>query len=384
MQNIFYKSTIYSRIIKKRGLIPAVTALLLTIPVPARAQGDNPVLQLKTVVIDAGHGGKDAGCVSRDKKTFEKNITLDIVKRLAQKISASYPDVTVKMTRSSDTFVELENRAVIANKAGANLFISIHVNSVAKGTSAHGFSIHCLGQSARKGNDLYSKNLDLVKRENSVIMLEDNYETKYQGFNPNDPQSYIIFSLMQNAHLSQSLAFAEDVAEGLRQKGPIKYSRGVSQDPFWVLWRTAMPAVLIEVGFITNPEDLAAMRSEKGRDGIAQGIFEAFKTFKGRYDGVAAPEAVPVSAPEATAVTVADETVVYGIQVLAIGKDMASEDPFFQGYKPTVIQAGKIKKYVICTSASLQEVKKVFPKIQKKFKDSYIVKIEDGITAPIR
>ena len=113
-------------------------------------------------------------------------------------------------------------------------------------------------------------------------------------------------------------------------------------------------------------------------------IFEAFKTFKGRYDGVAAPEAVPVSAPEATAVTVADETVVYGIQVLAIGKDMASGDPFFQGYTPTVIQAGKIKKYVICTSASLQEVKKVFPKIQKKFKDSYIVKIEDGITAPIR
>lgn len=388
MQNIIYKSTIYSRIIKKRGLIPAVAALLLAIPVPARAQGDSPVLQLKTVVIDAGHGGKDAGCISRDKKTFEKNITLDIAKRLAQKISASYPDVTVKMTRSSDTFVELENRAVIANKAGANLFISIHVNSVAKGTSAHGFSIHCLGQSARKGNDLYSKNLDLVKRENAVIMLEDNYETKYQGFNPNDPQSYIIFSLMQNAHLSQSLAFAEDVAEGLRQEGPIKYSRGVSQDPFWVLWRTAMPAVLIEVGFMTNPEDLAAMRSEKGRDGIAQGIFEAFKSFKGRYDGVAAPAAVPVAVPEAaqeaTREVAPADGAVYGIQVLAIGKDMASGDPFFQGYKPTVIQAGKIKKYVICTSGSLKEVKEIFPKVQKKFKDSYIVKIEDGITTPIR
>lgn len=397
VQNIIYKSTINSRIIKKRGLIPVVAALLLAIPVPADAQGDNPVLQLKTVVIDAGHGGKDAGCVSRDKKTFEKNITLDIAKRLAQKISASYPDVTVKMTRTSDKFVELENRAVIANKAGANLFISIHVNSVARGTSAHGFSIHCLGQSARKDNDLYSKNLDLVKRENSVIMLEDNYETKYQGFNPDDPQSYIIFSLMQNAHLSQSLAFAEDVEQGLRQQGPIKYSRGISQDPFWVLWRTAMPAVLIEVGFMTNPADLAAMRSEKGREGIAQGIFEAFKAFKGRYDGVAAASAAPAEAPspetvpeEQPATEPAAEPVpeqggvVYGIQVLAVGKDMPSSDPFFQGYKPTVIPAGKIKKYVICTSGSLQEVKRIFPKVQKKFKDGYIVKIEDGITTPIR
>ena len=271
------------------------------------------------------------------------------------------------------------------------------MNSVARGTSAHGFSIHCLGQSARKGNDLYSKNLDLVKRENSVIMLEDNYETKYQGFNPNDPQSYIIFSLMQNAHLSQSLAFAEDVEQGLRQQGPIKYSRGISQDPFWVLWRTAMPAVLIEVGFMTNPEDLAAMRSEKGRDGIAQGIYEAFKAFKGRYDGVAAASAAPAEAPspetvpeEQPATEPAAEPVpeqggvVYGIQVLAVGKDMPSSDPFFQGYKPTVIPAGKIKKYVICTSGSLQEVKRIFPKVQKKFKDGYIVKIEDGITTPIR
>ena len=194
-------------------LVVVSSALLLAIPVPARAQGDQAVLQLRTVVIDAGHGGKDAGCVSRDKKTYEKTVTLDIARRLEQKIKAAYPDVHVKMTRSSDKFVELENRAVIANKAGANLFISIHVNSIGgKSTAARGFSVHVLGQSAKKGNDLYSKNLDLVKRENSVIMLEDDYKTKYQGFDPSDPQSYIIFSLMQNAHLSQSLTFAEDVA----------------------------------------------------------------------------------------------------------------------------------------------------------------------------
>ena len=230
-------------------LLSFCAALLLAIPVPAQDQ--TAQMRLTTVVIDPGHGGKDAGCISRDKKTYEKNITLDIGKRLAKKIEAAYPDVKVKMTRSEDVFVELENRAVIANKANANLFISIHVNSVEKGTTANGYSIHCLGQSARKGNDLYSKNLDLVKRENSVILLEDNYQTTYQGFDPNDPQSSIIFSLMQNAHLGNSLTFAEDVAQAMGSS-PIKNSRGVSQDPFWVLWRTAMPSVLVEVGFITT------------------------------------------------------------------------------------------------------------------------------------
>ncbi len=367
-------------------LLPLSLALLLAIPVPARAQGDKSVLQLKTVVIDAGHGGKDAGCVSRDKKTYEKNVTLDIAKRLEQKIKAAYPDVTVKMTRSTDKFVELENRAVIANKAGANLFISIHVNSIGgPSTAAKGFSVHVLGQSAKKGNDLYSKNLDLVKRENSVIMLEDDYKTKYQGFDPSDPQSYIIFSLMQNAHLSQSLGFAEDVADAFKKVGPIKHSRGVSQDPFWVLWRTAMPSVLIEVGFMSNPEDLAAMRSEKGRDGIAEGIYQAFKTFKTRYDG---GTAAPLPAPEVEEEPVekaqpAKEGMLYGIQVLATGKDMDLKDPYFLGYQPTVVPSGKLKKYVICTSASLSEVKKKLPQIQKKIKDSYVVKIENGATTPI-
>ena len=374
-----------------RLLLLLSSALLLAIPVPSRAQSDNAVLQLKTVVIDAGHGGKDAGCVSRDKKTFEKTITLDIAQRLEKKILAAYPDVAVKMTRSTDVFVELENRAVIANKAGANLFISIHVNSVASGTAAHGFSIHCLGQSARKGNDLYSKNLELVKRENSVIMLEDDYKTKYQGFDPNDPQSYIIFSLMQNAHLSQSLSFAEDIANSFTKVGPIKYSRGVSQDPFWVLWRTTMPAVLIEVGFMSNPEDLAAMRTEKGRDGIAEGIFRAFVTFKGRYDG--ATPAAPAAKEEKTApkeeakpvpeTASATNGVQYGIQVLATGKDMDLNDPYFMGHRPLVIQVGKLKKYVICTSDSLAEVKKQFPQVHKKIQDSYIVKIENGTTTPV-
>ena len=387
-----------------RYITAFLAALVLAIPVPAQQKGAH--MRLKTVVIDPGHGGKDAGCVSRDGKTYEKNITLDIGKRLAQKISAAYPDVEVRMTRTEDVFVELENRAVFANKASANLFISIHVNSVEKGTTANGYSIHCLGQSQKKGNDLYSKNLDLVKRENAVIMLEDNYETKYQGFNPNDPQSSIIFSLMQNAHLGNSLAFAEDVANAMGSK-PIRHSRGVSQDPFWVLWRTAMPSVLVEVGFITNPDDLATMRSPEGRDGIADNLLKAFSVFKVRYDGSMqvegqAPSTPPVQAqaepkpaepqpeeekpaevqPEHKAEP-AQEGPLYGVQVLVTSKEMDPGDPFFCGYKPVMVKAGRMYKYIIGTSHSLKEVKKNYAKYQQKFPDNFIVKIEDNKTTPV-
>lgn len=394
-----------------RYIFAFLAAFILAIPVPAQKKGAD--IRLKTVVIDPGHGGKDSGCISRDGKTYEKNITLDIGKRLALKIAKAYPDVEVRMTRSEDVFVELENRAVFANKTGANLFISIHVNSVEKGTTANGYSIHCLGQSQRKGNDLYSKNLDLVKRENAVIMLEDNYETKYQGFNPNDPQSSIIFSLMQNAHLGNSLAFAEDVANAMGNK-PIRNSRGVSQDPFWVLWRTAMPSVLVEVGFITNPDDLAAMRSPEGRDAIADNLLKAFGVFKVRYDGSmqvegakAAPAAVPEQPQQQTepasrqeaqqpapkpqterkeaepAPEKVQEGPLYGVQVLVTSKEMAPTDPFFCGYKPVMVKAGKMYKYIIGTSHSLKEVKKNYAKYQQKFPDNFIVKIEEGKTSPV-
>ncbi|MBR1888186.1 MAG: N-acetylmuramoyl-L-alanine amidase [Bacteroidales bacterium] len=381
-------------------IIAVISAFLLAIPVPAQ----DAAMRLRTVVIDPGHGGKDAGCVSRDQKTYEKNIALDIAKRLAQKISASYPDVQVKMTRSDDRFVELENRAVFANKAGADLFISVHVNAVDGSTAANGYSIHCLGQSKKKGNDLYSKNLDLVKRENSVIKLEKNYEATYQGFDPDDPSSSIIFSLMQNAHLGQSLQFATDVASAM-EGGPIKTNRGVSQDPFWVLWRTAMPAVLIEVGFMTNPQDLAVMRTEVGRDQIAQNIYKAFRVYKARYDREEAP-AEPVVAEEKIADQVGNDApsvisteaeggaekspaaepakVLYGVQVLVSSKDMPASDPFFAGNKPTKLAAGKYFKYVIEVSTSLSAVKKKYSSVQKKFPDSYIVKIEDGTTSPVK
>ena len=363
-------------------------ATVFSAPHSLNAQ-DQDGLRFKTLVIDPGHGGKDPGCVSKDRKTNEKDIVLDIALRLQKKIEAAYPEVDVKMTRTDDRFVELESRASFANKSNANLFLSIHVNSTGSGTSANGYSVHVLGQSKVQGNDLYSKNLELVKRENSVIKLEDNYQTTYQGFDPSDPQSSIIFSLMQNAYLGSSLQFAEDIASAMGSS-PIKHSRGVSQDPFWVLWRTAMPAVLIECGFITNPNDLAQLRTEKGREQIADNLLKAFGTFKARYDGSMQLSDSPAEKEAEEAAgnpPAAEEPVsgtVYGVQVLASSRNMSPEDPFFQGYKPLVVKSGKLYKYIIGTSSSSRKVKSDFAQIQKKFPDSYVVVVKDGNVSPLK
>ena len=355
--------------------------------------GAADAIRLSTVVIDAGHGGKDPGCVSRDGNTYEKDLTYSITKSLSSKISAAYPDVKVILTRDDDTYVTLQGRADAANNASADLFISIHINATGSGTAANGFSVHCLGQSSKKGNDLFSKNLELCKRENSVIFLEDDYKTKYQGFDPSDEQSYIFFSLMQSAHLGQSLEFAEDVERAMKG-GPIKNSRGVSQDPFWVLWRTTMPAVLIECGFITNPDDLAALRTEEGIDGIAEGIFNAFSTFKKRYDRGDAPAAsgkkddkpepkdtsVKDPAPKDGSDSAKPSGPVYGTQVLAIGKKMDEKDPFFKGEKFFVVEGPKVNRYLVGFSTDRAEAKKEFERLKKIFPDSFFVKAEDGKT----
>ena len=355
-------------------------------------------LLLSTIVIDPGHGGHDPGCISADRKTQEKSIALDIASRLSRKIGESLPGVKTVLTRSNDKFVTLSGRADIANNLGADLFISIHVNAQAKGTSASGYSIHCLGQSIREGNDMFSKNLDLIKRENSVILLEDDYKTRYQGFDPSDPQSYILFSLVQNAHLEHSLVFAEDVANAMKG-GPISHNRGVSQDPFWVLWRTTMPAVLVEVGFITNANDLRALRSPEDRDKIAESLLKAIQTFKKRYDNSTAATTSPerpaktetetTTKPEDTALTVSEpagETsgILYGVQVLATSKKMKPNDAFFKGYTPLEVRSGNLYKYILVSGEDLADVRKKKKELDEKFPGCFLVSKEGETVTRIR
>lgn len=226
--------------------------------------------KVRKVVIDAGHGGKDSGALG--SKSKEKDVALAVALELGELIKKNLPEVEVIYTRKDDTFIPLENRATIANKAGADVFISIHLNSAAN-HEAIGSETFIMGLHVNE------QNLSVAKRENSVILLEENYEQKYEGFDPKSPESYIMFSLMQNAHLESSLQLAENIEHQFTKRVG-RPSRGVKQAGFLVLWQTTMPSVLVELGFITNKSEEKYLNDELGRTYMASGLYRAFRDYK--------------------------------------------------------------------------------------------------------
>lgn len=225
------------------------------------------------LVIDPGHGGKDAGSV--DNGIMEKDINLSVAKKVGKLVKKNLKDVKVVFTRDNDTFISLQERANRANKAKGNLFVSIHTNSVDKSnrnrTSVAGASTYALGLHRDKSN------MEVARRENSVIELEKNYEQKYSGFDPQSDESYIIFEMAQKKNLSRSIDFAKEVQNQFASIG--RKDRGVHQAGFWVLWATSMPAVLVELDFICNPNSAKYLASEKGSDQLAQSIAKAVTTY---------------------------------------------------------------------------------------------------------
>ena len=391
----------------KRTITSVLVALLTLFSAGAQT------FSLKRVVIDPGHGGTDPGAVSSDGKSYEKTFTLDIAKRLSEKIKAECPDVEVVLTRSKDKSVALNDRAAIANKADADLFFSIHINA-ATSSKPNGYSVHVLGQSSNKNRDLFAYNMDVCKRENAVILLEDDYTTTYQGFDPSDPESFIFLQLMQNSNLEQSLEFASLVADKLKN-GPIKVNRGVWQDPFLVLWRTAMPAVLVELGFISNSTDLATLKNSENKDKIVACLYEAFKAYKAKYDGslvldvenetvstTTVEKKAEVKTETKTETKTGQKTEVksevkaetkaeastsalrYGVQIFAGAKRIPSTDKSFLGYTPFVQDTGKVLRYVIAVSEDLGEVKSNLGEIRKKYPDAFVVKIENDKVLPLK
>jgi N-acetylmuramoyl-L-alanine amidase len=253
--------------VKNRFLI-AISLVLFFVHLPFTGQNKDSY-KIKTIVIDAGHGGHDAGCLGASSR--EKHVALDIALKLGKLIEANYPDINVVYTRKSDVFIPLHERANIANKAHADLFICIHLNAGGKG--AYGSETYVMG------NHKTESNLDVAKRENATILLEEDYLKKYDGFDPNSPEANIIFSLYQSQFMSQSLLFASNIQDEFTEYAG-RNNRGVKQAGFLVLYKTAMPAVLIECGFLTHETEEKYLASDKGQQTMATAIYRAFREYK--------------------------------------------------------------------------------------------------------
>ena len=252
----------------KSFLIIVVLYMFTACFVSAQQKGQ---FKLKTVVIDPGHGGKDSGAVYDKYK--EKDIVLDIALKLGSKLQNKYPDLNIVYTRKTDLTVTLMQRSEIANKADGDLFISIHVNSVTGIPAARGVETFTLGTHKNAAN------LAVARKENNVITLEDGYKQTYEGFDPNDEESYIMFSLGQHAYQRESLAFSFEVQKEFKSN-LVTNDRGMKQAGFWVLWSISMPSILTEVGFISNTSDRNYLISSSGKEKIAKSLFDAFVSYK--------------------------------------------------------------------------------------------------------
>ncbi len=367
-----------------------VLALLVQCPsLPAQQKKE---LGLKTVVIDPGHGGKDPGAPGKTSATSEKHVVLKISKLFGQKIKEAYPDVKVVYTRSTDVFLELKERVNVAKRNNADLFISMHCNSN-KSSQPYGASVHILGpksKNSKNNKDYFAASMSVAQRENSVMLLEDNYKTTYQDFDPDSPESIISHSLMWNANYSNSLLFAAEV-DNVMNKRPFRVSNytGIHQDIFYLLWATNMPSALLELGFLSNPEDYKYLSTADGQEKVAQGLFEAFKAYKVQYDASVSVEDA-ATAPKTAAPAPQEQNTVeqgekvtaegkwYGIQIMGLGRKLKDDDPAFKGLKVTAVKASgsNIYKYITAKSSSRAGAAGMLKDVKKKFPESFLVEVK--------
>ena len=360
------------------------------------------------VVIDAGHGGKDTGATRGGYK--EKDINLGVVLALGQLIERNHKDVKVVYTRKSDVFVDLDKRADIANKAKANLFISVHTNSTAaKSTSVSGADTYILGLARSE------ENLQVAKRENSVILLEDNYKTKYEGFDPNSPESYIIFEFMTNTFMEQSLQFASFVQSDFRNVAK-RVDRGVRQAGFLVLRKTSAPSVLIELGFINNQSEAQFLSTKSGQQSMATAIYSGFRKYKRDFDKkqgklvVESTEVEDISFDDVEEETIAvkndqnegrisqvsvsekvrnntassnkkieKDQIEYRVQFLVSPRKLSGNSPALKGLSPvSFYKDGSVYRYTYGSTTNFNEITKIQNQVRLKFKDAFVIRMKNG------
>ena len=339
-----------------------------------------------TVVIDAGHGGKDPGTLGKTSR--EKDVVLAIALKLGNTIKTNDANVKVIFTRSTDEYIELNQRANIANKAKANLFISVHADH-AESPSVKGASTFTLGQNRT------SENMAIAKRENSVILLEDNYAQRYEGFDPNSPESYIMFEFMQSNYMDQSIRFASNVQHQFKQGG--RLDRGVRQDVFLVLRNTSMPSVLIEVGFLSNAEEEKYLNSEQGQQEVANNIFKGFANFKADYERKSTSSAslkketldstdennLPVkpdiqTANQSIQKAANAKNIVFKVQILAIDRKLKVGDRLLKGFNPDYYLEKGLYKYTLGKNEKFEEANSYRQTLSKSFPDCFVIAFKNG------
>lgn len=335
-----------------------------------------------TVVIDAGHGGKDPGAISANKKLYEKDVTLKVALMVGESIKKNHPEVKVLYTRKTDVFVGLNDRARMANKANADLFISIHTNA-AKSRTAKGAETYTLGIEEERTE----RNLEIAKRENGVIFLEDNHEKTYANFNPNSPESYIIFEYMQSEFVKESIHMAQYVQEHLASDAN-RHDRGVRQAGFLVLNATSMPSILVELGYISNAEDAKYLGSESGQKRMSRCISEAFDKYYTDLMKLNASQpavestrstTIPASKELSKAIQGDEQQPVFKVQFLSSSKQLAAEDKAFKGLKPVEFYYDKgLYKYTYGSSTNYNDIIRIKKKVNEKFKDAFIVAFVQG------
>ena len=335
--------------------------------------------KIKTVVIDPGHGGKDSGTMGTKRfKIYEKHVALSVSLKLGKYISESFPEIDVIYTRSSDVFLELNERTEIANNANADLFISIHCDGFTN-PKPSGASVFVMGMSKLKAN------MDVAMRENAAIYLEDNYQQKYEGFDPKSPESYIVFSLMQNTYLNQSLKIAEEVENQFANRANRK-SRGVKQAPFYVISRTNMPSILVECGFLTNPKEEEFLHSDLGQDYIASAIFRAFRTYKENIEieenNLKNKNQLISDSTNNDTIVVKEKkkesTLLYKVQIGTFLKSMSNQDQFIE-LKAEEEKINGTYKYYVLAGNNKKDADKLKDYLREiGFKGAFIVAFLDG------
>ena len=353
-----------------------------------------------TLVIDPGHGGKDPGALG--KKGKEKNINLSVALKLGNLIKENCKDVNIVYTRQKDTFVALDRRAQIANNAKADLFISIHTNSVAKGKTVRGTETYTLGLHRTEDN------LEVAKQENSVILIESDYEQRYAGFNPNSSESYIIFEFLQDKNMEKSVRLATDIQKQFKNTAK-RIDKGVHQAGFLVLRETTMPGVLVELGYISTPDEERYLLTEAGTSALAKSIYQAFVSYKRKYDTgdntrpaqaktpvkVKEPatekpketataqkpktQSKPQTTGKAKSEATKSEKPVFKIQILTSDKKLSAGNKLFKGLTPVdYYQEKGIYKYTYGESHDYNKVLSTKRQISSKFKDAFIIAFKNG------